>query len=89
MPVAHLPVSVLRAVFVVLSLPVILGACKPEAKPAPQPRAVNVVKVVGDTVRKGQVLLRLDPVDRKLSVDAAGQQVAAAESNHRQAKAEF
>ena len=33
MPVAHLPVSVLRAVFVVLSLPVILGACKPEAKP--------------------------------------------------------
>jgi multidrug efflux system membrane fusion protein len=126
MPVAHLPVSVLRAVFVVLSLPVILGACKPEAKPVPQPRAVNVVKVgeadtlfgnrysgdvraryetalgfrvggkiterlveVGDTVRKGQVLLRLDPVDRKLSVDAAGQQVAAAESNHRQAKAEF
>lgn len=126
MPVASFPVSVLRAVLVALSLPVVLGACKPEAKPAPQPRAVNVVKAgeadalfgnsysgdvraryetalgfrvggkiterlveVGDTVRKGQALLRLDPVDRRLSVDAAGQQVAAAEANHRQAKAEF
>lgn len=126
MPVAPIPVVLSRALFVVMFCAGVLGGCKPEAKPAAQPRAVDVVRAgeadtlfgnrysgdvraryetalgfrvggkiaerlveVGDTVRKGQVLMRLDPLDQKLSVDAAGQQVAAAEASHRQAKTEF
>lgn len=52
-------------------------------------KVVERLVEVGDTVRKGQVLMRLDPTDQVLGVEAARQQMAAAESNHRQAKADF
>ncbi len=44
---------------------------------------------VGQEVKKGQVLARLDPEDQKLSAQAAKQQLVAARSDHRQAKADL
>jgi multidrug efflux system membrane fusion protein len=44
---------------------------------------------VGDTVKKGQVLLRLDPLDQRLGVEAASQQMAAAEANLAQTRADL
>jgi multidrug efflux system membrane fusion protein len=44
---------------------------------------------VGQQVRKGQVLARLDPEDQKLSAEAAKQQLLAARSDYQQAKADL
>jgi len=44
---------------------------------------------VGDAVKRGQVLARLDPGDQRLGVEAARQALMAAEASHAQAKAEF
>ena len=44
---------------------------------------------VGQQVKKGQVLARLDPEDQKLSAEAAKQQLVAARSDYRQAKADL
>jgi RND family efflux transporter MFP subunit len=43
----------------------------------------------GATVRKGDLLARLDPADARLAASAAGAQLAAAESEHAMAKAEL
>jgi len=39
---------------------------------------------VGDSVKQGQVLARLDPSDQRLGIEAARQQVAAAQNNYDQ-----
>ena len=39
---------------------------------------------VGDAVKRGQVLARLDPSDQRLGIEAARQQVAAAQNNYDQ-----
>jgi RND family efflux transporter MFP subunit len=44
---------------------------------------------VGQHVKKGQVLARLDPQDQRLSAQAARQQLIAARSDYQQAKAEL
>ncbi|MBK8017827.1 MAG: efflux RND transporter periplasmic adaptor subunit [Betaproteobacteria bacterium] len=44
---------------------------------------------VGDAVKRGQVLARLDPADQRLGVEAAQQGLTAARANHVQAKADF
>jgi len=44
---------------------------------------------VGATVKKGQVLARLDPQDARLGADAAASQLAAAQADHTLAKAEL
>jgi multidrug efflux system membrane fusion protein len=44
---------------------------------------------VGDTVKPGQVLARLDPGDQQLGIEAARQAVAAAEASHAQARSDF
>lgn len=44
---------------------------------------------IGDAVKAGQVLMRLDPGDQRLGVKAAADAVAAAEASHTQAGADF
>lgn len=44
---------------------------------------------VGDVVRKGQVLMRLDPSDQRLSEQAAGDALSAARASHDQAVTDF
>lgn len=44
---------------------------------------------VGDAVKKGQVLMRLDPGDQRLGADAAGDQLSAARANFEQTRADF
>ncbi len=44
---------------------------------------------VGDTVKPGQLLARLDPGDQQLGIEGARQTVAAAEASHAQARADF
>jgi RND family efflux transporter MFP subunit len=44
---------------------------------------------IGQHVKKGQVLARLDPEDQKLSAEAANQQLVAARSDYGQAKADL
>ena len=49
-------------------------------------KIVSRMVEVGQQVKTGQVLARLDPEDQKLSAEAAKQQLVAARSDHRQAK---
>ncbi len=44
---------------------------------------------VGDTVKAGQALARLDPGDQQLGIEAARQQLAAAEANYEQIRSDF
>lgn len=44
---------------------------------------------VGDTVRVGQVLARLDPGDQQLGIEAARQQLAAAQANYEQNRSDL
>lgn len=44
---------------------------------------------VGDAVRKGQVLFRLDPLDQRLGAEAATEQLAAARANLEQTRADL
>ena len=44
---------------------------------------------VGDVVKRGQVLARLDPGDQNLGIEGARQGVAAAEASHTQARADL
>jgi len=44
---------------------------------------------VGDVVKKGQVLMRLDPVDQRLGAEAASDQLSAARASFEQTRADF
>lgn len=44
---------------------------------------------VGDTVKTGQVIARLDPADQQLGIEAARQAVSAAEASYAQAKSDL
>lgn len=44
---------------------------------------------IGDVVKKGQVLMRLDPADQRLGADAASDQLAAARASFEQTRADL